>query len=103
MDAIDKKQEVKMPAPKEEKPQAAPAPKTEVRTGKFVTIQTGHVMTGAGEDRRPVPTLVKVYAESDMKKKLYLAGPVKLKDGSNSYVTVDGKKLRFDASTGALL
>ena len=70
--------------------------------GKTVDIIPSSQTVGEGEKRRVVPKVVKVSKESQMTDELIFKGPEK-KGGVNSYVTVDGKKLRFDAKSGALL
>jgi len=66
-----------------------------------VVIPSSQVV-GEGDQRRVVPKIVKVTSEKDMTPELIFKGPEADK-GINSYVTVDGKKLRFDGKTGALL
>ena len=70
--------------------------------GKTVDIIPSSEVVGEGEKRRLVPKVVKVSSEADMTPELIFKGPEKNK-GINSYVTVDGKKLRFDGKTGLLL
>jgi hypothetical protein len=73
-----------------------------VEEKKCAVIIPSSEVVGQGDQRRVVPNIVKVYEEKDMSDKLIFKGPEK-KGGVNTYVTVDGKKLRFDGKTGALL
>ena len=84
----------------EEKEKAPVAPK--LPAGKTVDIIPSSQVVGEGENRKIVPKIVKVSSEADMTPELIFKGPERNK-GVNSYVTVDGKKLRFDGKTGLLL
>lgn len=72
--------------------------------GRTVDVIPSSQLVGEGDQRRWVPTVVKVSQESELTRDLQLVGkgPFK-KDGVNTYITIDGKKLRFDGKTGALL
>jgi hypothetical protein len=84
------------------KEENAPVKPPEEKKGKFATVVPSSEVIGERDARRVVPKVVKVFDEGDLTPELIFKGPEKAK-GVNSYVTVDGKKLRFDGKTGALL
>jgi transcriptional regulator with XRE-family HTH domain len=71
---------------------------------KVARITTDSKAVGEGKERRFVPVFTDVSKESDLRKELVMKGPVKSKNGTkNIYVTVEGKRIYFNAKTGALV
>ena len=84
------------PPPVEEAPPA--------KGGKSVVIVLGSQVVGSGDRKRLVPKLATVASEKDITPEVLLKGAAKKTvKGANVYVTRDGKKLKFDAKSGALL
>jgi transcriptional regulator with XRE-family HTH domain len=74
----------------------------DLKRPKSVDIATGSQVTTEGKARRVTVLKKTVTKESDMTTEAILKGPTK-RGEVNSYVSVDGKKIYFDAATGALI
>lgn len=71
---------------------------------KVARIMIDSKAVGEGKERRHMPVFAEPSKESDLRKEWVIKGPVKSKDGSkNVYTVVDGKRIYFNAKTGAFL